>query len=122
MPYAPQAPTPELILSRMTPGKTYVTYLLAATMKVKSGEIRDLLAAMVADGRLGRVKPPGASNARFFIAGTYTPPVLVAPAPEVDPATIAGRRAPPPLNCNIRGYDAEIAQRVALCMLTRGRA
>lgn len=122
MPYIQQTPTPELILSRMAPGKTYVTHRLADKLRVKSAAIRGLLAAMVEDGRLGKCTPPGANNSHFFIAGTYVKAAPKAPEPVADPLTIAGRRAPPPLDRNIRGYDAEIAQRVALCMLARGRA
>lgn len=118
MPYAQQTVTPELILSRMTPGKLYVTHRLADKLRCKTVEIRGLLTQMVEEGKLAKIRTD-ASNAKFFIAGTYSPPESVA-VPTADPSTIAGRRAPPPLDRDLTGYGAEIAQRVALCMLTRG--
>lgn len=113
--------TPELVLSSMTPGKTYVAHRLAEKVGTDRTSLRVVLAAMISDGRVQKCIPRGAHNTHFFIAGTYVEPEPIQPSPPTcDPAMVATRRAPPPLDRIISGYDAEIMQRVSLCMLARG--
>lgn len=108
---------PDNVLSRMIPGKTYGAYALAAKFHVRTAVIRPVLEQMVERGDLE------ISSAQPGTIGFRRSKATLAPAAE--PAfetSIATQPRPVRLDGELRGYDTELAQRVALCMLARPKA
>jgi hypothetical protein len=106
---------PDNVLSRMIPGKTYGAYALAAKFHVPTAKIRPVLEKMVKAGTLEL------STAQPGTLGFRRAKEAAQPAEQ---APVTTSVATPPvlirLSGTLSGYESEIAQRIALCMLTRG--
>jgi hypothetical protein len=105
---------PDNVLSRMVPGKTYGAYALAAKFHVRTAKMRPVLEKMITLGMLETTSQPGALG--FRRAKEIVQPVDQEPMQ----TTIATPPVLVRLEGTLTGYDNEIAQRMALCMLVRG--
>jgi hypothetical protein len=77
-----------------------------------------VLLEMAAQGKVTALKPR--KGIQFILPGTEHLRRQPAAKPVVDPETVAQPRTFAVLTGQLVGYDAEIARRAALCMLTRG--
>jgi hypothetical protein len=118
MPYATKAPTHETLLALMSPGVPYAPHLLAKQVRVPSAQVKLVLVEMAEQGKLSTTRPW--KNLCFMLAGTEHLRKQPAPKPEIDRTTLALPRTFAVLTGEIRGYDAEIARRQQLAMMTRG--
>lgn len=101
----------------MIPGKTYPAYVIAASFKVPTKDVRPHLDALIESGRIEH------SHALAKTLGFRRPgqlPEMEAPA-AVHDTSIAAAPTPPNLNSTLTGYEREIRSWVELCMMTRTR-
>lgn len=105
------------VLSRMVPGKTYAAHIVAAKFHVPTSKIRPLLEQLLKRGdvELSRALPKALGFRR---------PRGAAVVEEAQPVKLETSIATQPMHVRLdgqlTGYDTEIAQRIALCMLVRG--
>lgn len=115
--YEPRVLNADNVFARMIPGKTYPAYVIAASFKVPTKDVRPHLDALIVAGRIEH------SHALAKTLGFRRPGQL--PAKEQPPAaadtTVAAPPAPPNLNSTLTGYEREIRGWVELCMITRSR-
>ncbi|EIF30915.1 hypothetical protein BCh11DRAFT_06427 [Burkholderia sp. Ch1-1] len=107
------------VLSRMVPGKTYPAHVIAAKFHVPTAEIRPVLTRLVESKQVELSK--AVPKALGFRRPKGTAVAVDAPVPEKLETSIATPHQHVRLNGQLSGYDSEIARRVALCMLVRGR-
>ncbi|HDR9087323.1 TPA: hypothetical protein QDB10_003238 [Burkholderia vietnamiensis] len=105
------------VFARMIPGKTYPAYVIAASFKVPTKDVRPHLDALIESGRIEH------SHALAKTLGFRRPGKL--PVKEVPPLPLDTSVAAPPtapnLNSTLTGYEREIRGWVELCMMTRTR-
>lgn len=105
------------VLSRMEPGKTYPAHVMASKFHVPTVQIRPVLEQLLARGdvELSRALPKALG---------FRKPRGAAVVEEAQPAKLETSIATQPMHIRLdgqlTGYEAEIAQRRALCMLVRG--
>lgn len=103
---------PDNIISRMAPGKIYGAYALAAKFHVKTDLIRPALDTLVQAGRIelcsAQTGPAGFRRAKD------QPP----PAPPVE-TSIATPPVTVRMSGELSGYELDLRQRAALCMMVR---
>lgn len=104
--------TRDNVLRRMVPGQIYTAYALAAKFHVPTAQIRPVLEDLTStkDLELAPAKQLG------FVRPTDRPQ----PVPEIK-LSVATAPVHVRLDGELRGYDAEIRTRMALCMIARGR-
>lgn len=108
---------PDNVLSRMLPGKTYGAYALAAKFHVRTATIRPVLEQMVERGQLelSSAQPGtlGFRRSKASLEAAEVPTIATSVATPLQQVRLDGE---------LRGYDNEFAQRMALCMLARPRS
>ncbi|KML48112.1 hypothetical protein VL15_30590 [Burkholderia cepacia] len=115
--YEPRVLNADNVFARMIPGKTYPAYVIAASFKVPTKDVRPHLDALIQSGLIEH------SHALAKTLGFRRPghePQKEAPAPGGD-TSIAAAPTPPNLNSTLTGYEREIRGWVELCMMTRQR-
>ncbi|MEX3628133.1 MAG: hypothetical protein VB138_00345 [Burkholderia sp.] len=105
------------VFARMVPGRTYPAYVIAASFKVPTKDVRPHLDALIRSGLIEH------SHALAKTLGFRRPGKQ--PQKEQPPAaadtSIAAAPAPPNLNSTLTGYEREIRSWVELCLMTRAR-
>lgn len=107
----------ENVFARMVPGRTYPAYVIAASFKVPTKEVRPHLDALIQSGQIEH------SHALAKTLGFRRPGQHPAkkPAPSKLETSVAAPPLPPNLNSTLTGYEREIRGWVELCMLARTR-
>lgn len=119
MPYARRPLTPETLLAVMKPGVVYTPYAVGHKVQAPAKDVRKVLESMTETGQVTVTRPH--KGICFILAGTEHLRRGAKPQPVIDPTSVAQPRTYVVLTGEITGYDAEIARRQALCMMTRGR-
>ncbi|CAG4887724.1 hypothetical protein [Paraburkholderia saeva] len=103
------------VLARMVPGRTYAAHVIAAKFHTSTKDMRPLLDKLVASGdvELSHAQPKTLGFRRPRAAEADVKPVVVETGIATPPVLVR-------LSGELKGYDGEIARRMALCMLVRG--
>ncbi|MCW5141096.1 hypothetical protein [Burkholderia cenocepacia] len=109
-------PTPDEIVSRMNPGQVYEASTIAGKFGVNVSQIKPILEALVESGQLRHgIKRHSGRQYPGYVRMTETEIELRASTSIAGPAYARDWRS------TLTGYDREIRDRTALCMMARAR-
>jgi hypothetical protein len=108
----------ENVFARMTPGRTYPAYVIAAKFKVPTKAVRPFLDELI---RTGAIEHSHALAKTLGFRKPGAPPSAPAPARTPFETSVAAPATPPNLNSTLTGYEHEIRSWVELCLMTRSR-